>query len=215
MDEMYKISKSRLIALADQTRRLAKVSSELTPWQIEEVLRGVTVSAALPSIHPLLIAVDVKPTILPNFAVNDINIVVDASPDAFAKAEDTTPPPPPKYSYNGVVLPEIPADVLASYSYVWIRNDVANSKYDMVFSDTPWFYTGSGLNDSTSGDIPYYSINFTGYENATEWEYTDKYHNVFALSSNRIVLWSNHDIPNGSADATEIYFEGSEPVLAE
>ena len=211
----YRISGERLKGFAEQARRLGKVSGELTPVQIEEVLRGVTAGAALPSIHPLLIAVDVKPTVLPKFAINDLNIVVDASPDVFAKAEDTTPPPPPKYSYNGVVLPEIPADVLASYPYVWIRNDVANSKYDMVFSDTPWFYNGSGLNDSTSGDIPYYSINFTGYENATEWKYADKSHNTFGLSSNRIVLWSNHDIPKGSADATEIYFEGSEPVLAE
>ena len=130
--------------------------------------------------------------------------------------EDTTPPPAPKYSYNGVVLPEIPADVLEEYPYCWIRNDGANSKYNLIFAATPWYYNGTNLTKgNTSASIPYYSISFSGYESAETWGTAEYSSYEFGLASNRTVLWSNHDIPNGSATATEIYFEGSEPVLAE
>ena len=122
---------------------------------------------------------------------------------------------PKKYSYNGVVLPEIPAGMLAQYPYCWIRNDGANSKYNLVFSKTPWYYTGTNLSKGTSENIPYYSISFSGHENAETWGTAEYSSYEFGLASNRTVLWSNHDIPNGSATATEIYFNGSEPVLAE
>ena len=38
----YRISGERLKGFAEQARRLGKVSGELTPGQIEEVMRGVT-----------------------------------------------------------------------------------------------------------------------------------------------------------------------------
>lgn len=41
MAEYYKISGERLTAIADQARRLGKVTGELTPAQIEEALSGV------------------------------------------------------------------------------------------------------------------------------------------------------------------------------
>lgn len=209
----YRISGERLKGFADQARRLGKISGELTPGQIEEVLRGVTVSAALPSIHPLLIAVDVKPTILPKFAVNDINIVVDASLDVFAKAEDTTPPPPPKYSYNGVVLPEIPADVLVEYPYAFIGFVASTGKYQILASADPMYFDTSAAKltrqNSNTEPFLYCSGSDTTWTAGTSGNYG------WTIDSDRQLVWSNHDIPNGSADATEIYFEGSEPVLAE
>ena len=120
-----------------------------------------------------------------------------------------------KYYYNGVLLPELPPYVLAEYPYCWIRNDGANAKYNLVFSKTPWYYIGTNLSKGTSENIPYYSISFSGHENAETWGNAEYSSYEFGLASNRTVLWSNHDIPNGSATATEIYFEGSEPVLAE
>lgn len=118
-----------------------------------------------------------------------------------------------KYYYNGVLLPEIPADVLAEYPYCWIRNDGANSNYNLVFASTPWYYNGANLTKgNTYYSIPYYSIPFSGYENAETWGSAAYSSNEFGLASNRTVLWANHDIPNGSATSTTIYFYGSDPV---
>ena len=216
----YRISGERLKGFADQARRLGKVGGELTPGQIEEVLRGVTGGAALPSIHPLLIAVDVKPTILPKFVVNDINIVVDASPNVFATVEDVTPPATlsgPKCYYNDVLLPGIPAEMFVEYPYAWIREDKTNGNYDIVFAKQPWYFeTGMKFPEISSEFSHYYSIPISTAESATEWVYTKSgTFGYYTINDNRTVMWSNHDIPNGSATATEIYFEGSEPVLAE
>lgn len=118
-----------------------------------------------------------------------------------------------RYYYNGVLLPEIPADVLEEYPYCWIRNDGANAKYNLVFAATPWYYNGiNHTKGNTSARIPYYSISFSGYENAETWGTAEYSSYEFGLASNRTVMWSNHDIPNGSATSTTIYFYGSEPV---
>ena len=42
----YRISGDRMTALADQARRLGKVTGELTPAQIEETLSGVTIGGS-------------------------------------------------------------------------------------------------------------------------------------------------------------------------
>ncbi len=68
----YRISGERLKGFAEQARRLGKISGELTPGQIEEVLRGVTTE--LPVYFPQIVTVAVNPNVLTKFAVNDINI---------------------------------------------------------------------------------------------------------------------------------------------
>lgn len=114
--------------------------------------------------------------------------------------------------YNGVRLPKIPEDVLANYPYAWIRNDGANGNYNLVVSKTPWYYSGANLTKGTGDSIPYYSIPISGYLSATDWGSPAQSNTEFGLASNRTVLWSNHDIPDGSATSTNIYFAGSEPV---
>ena len=134
--------------------------------------------------------------------------------------EDTTPPPAPKYSYNGVVLPEIPADVLAEYPYCWIRNNTTSGYYDLLLSGVPFYYLPSDeavKEGNLAVGKPWYRVPIATAETATAWE-NNTSNNTFSgwgVDSARTVLWSNHDIPNGSATATEIYFEGSEPVLVE
>ena len=44
MADVGKISRARMEAYADQARRLGNVSGDLSPAQIEETLRGVTLS---------------------------------------------------------------------------------------------------------------------------------------------------------------------------
>ena len=123
-----------------------------------------------------------------------------------------------KYYYNGVLLPEIPADVLAQYPYAWIQVNLESRTYNLVVSKSLWYYKGSS-NGQDSANCPttpnhYYSIGMDSYEDANEWPYNTSFSGAFKLGYNntRYVLWSNHDIPNGSATSTTIYFYGSEPV---
>ena len=125
-----------------------------------------------------------------------------------------------KYYYNGVLLPEIPADVLASYPYAWIRNNTTSGYYDLMLSNVPFYYLpsdGSVKEGNLVEGKPWYRVPIATAETATAWV-NNTSNNTFTgwgIDSARTVLWSNHDIPNGSATATEIYFNGSEPVLAE
>ena len=119
-----------------------------------------------------------------------------------------------------MLLPEIPADVLASYPYAWIRNNTASGYYDLMLSGVPFYYLPSDVGVK-EGNLavgkPWYRVPIATAETATAWV-NNTSNNTFSgwgIDSARTVLWSNHDIPNGSATATEIYFEGSEPVLAE
>ena len=124
-----------------------------------------------------------------------------------------------KYYYNGVLLPEIPADVLAQYPYAWIRKNTTTGYYNLILTALqPYLYTdGTSIayGSGTSTTCVSYNIAISSAESATVWTYANTEDTWQGLDSARTVLWSNHDIPNGSATATEIYFEGSEPVLAE
>ena len=123
--------------------------------------------------------------------------------------EDTTPPPAPKYSYNGVVLPEIPADVLAQYPYAWIRLNSDGNTYDLILSPYTWYYSNNLLTQNST------YVWYTSTASTTEWTYKTSYTDDGSFNLGSGLVWSNHDIPNGSATATEIYFWGSEPVLVE
>ena len=126
---------------------------------------------------------------------------------------------PKKYYYNGVLLPELPADALAQYPYAWIRKNTTTGYYNLILTALqPYLYTdGTSIayGSGTSTTCVLYNIAISSAESATEWTYENKNNTWHGLDSARTVLWSNHDIPNGSATATEIYFNGSEPVLAE
>ena len=124
-----------------------------------------------------------------------------------------------KYYYNGVLLPEIPADMLASYPYAWIRKNTTTGYYNLILTALqPYLYTGGtniAYGSGTSTTCVLYNIAISSAESAMAWTYDHTEDTWHSLDSARTVLWSNHDIPNGSATATDIYFEGSEPVLAE
>lgn len=124
------------------------------------------------------------------------------------------------FLYNGVRLPSLPHGVLASYPYAWIRLDTNTGYYELFMATRKWYgwNNGSGteitaMGHEDSNPIKWYRIATTSSGNANEWTYYKDYTaNNFGISGTRSVVWSNHDIPNGSADATEIYFTGSEPV---
>ena len=130
---------------------------------------------------------------------------------------------PKKYYYNGVLLPELPVDALAQYPYAWLRDNTTSGYYDLLMSSSPWWCstnTSSKVTISTENytqGIQWHRVQKSAASSAIGWTFNQVWNTSggFGAESNRPVFWSNHDIPNGSATATEIYFEGSEPVLAE
>lgn len=144
----------------------------------------------------------------------DHDIVVKAGGAKAEEAEST------HALYNGVKLPKIPKDVLAQYPYAWIRNNTTSGYYDLLLSDTPfyWLDSDSGVKEGnlTQGK-PWYRVSISTAETARNWE-NNTSANTFSgwgIDNARTVLWSNHDIPDGSATATDIYFKGTEPVPIE
>lgn len=115
-----------------------------------------------------------------------------------------------RYYYNGVLLPEIPSETLSKYPYVFIfyRDDIAN--YRMYTSSVvPYWYptTDYPMTMKADGTLAMYHLS----DNGEEWIWIKDETSMYTLATNGIT-WSNYDIPNGSATATEIYFYGSEPV---
>lgn len=123
-----------------------------------------------------------------------------------------------KCYFNDVLLPGIPAAMLERLPYVWIRNDTTNGNYNLIFSKHQPWYDSSDLSiqsQSAAGFAAWYQIALDGADSASVWTFASAKTVYFGLDDARTVLWSNCDIPNGAATATEIYFEGSEPVPAE
>lgn len=124
------------------------------------------------------------------------------------------------FLYNGVRLPRIPDNVLKNYPYVWIRDNGSTGYYDLIMSSSPWWCstnTSSTVTISTENytqGIQWYRVQKSSAESETEWTFNQVWDTSggFGAESNRPIMWSNHDIPNGSATATDIYFAGSEPV---
>lgn len=108
-----------------------------------------------------------------------------------------------KYYYNGVLLPEIPADVLVSYPYVIIV--LEGSTYRLLMAQNRWFRVSS--NRLQVSNCPNAQFNYNGIDWGTGSFYTST-----GNWPQDWLIFANHDIPNGSATSTTIYFYGSEPV---
>lgn len=118
-----------------------------------------------------------------------------------------------KYYYNGVLLPEIPADVLAEYPYAWIRNNTRTGYYDLLLSQEPWYLQDEDTLAKSAKATKWYQISIASADTAEGWTFNSDYDSlIWGNESDRRIMWSNHDIPNGSATSTTIYFYGSEPI---
>lgn len=115
----------------------------------------------------------------------------------------------PKFYYNGVLLPEIPQDVLAEYPYCWIRKNTTSGNYDLVFGKQSWYYNNNGVYCQNETDEKWYTIPIATSTDATAWNFNKNATGYFSVDTARFVFWSNHNIPNGSATSTTIYFVGT------
>ena len=111
--------------------------------------------------------------------------------------------------YNDMLLPELPTHGNCKYWFpFWFQSTQRN--YVMIGSSEP-FYRVSGDSYKLSADGEYcrYNVNAAqdGYTLQNEGNATTSHSWSFPN-----ITWSNYDIPNGSADSTDIYFYGSEPV---
>lgn len=114
--------------------------------------------------------------------------------------------------FNGVRLPRIPTNVLSSYPYAFIRQNNTTGNYDLVMNKTvPWF-NGSAVRGDYDALESYSRWYTSPMSNPASWTEQSHTYGGFTIDANRPCLWSNHDIPNGSATATDIYFEGTDPV---
>lgn len=124
-------------------------------------------------------------------------------------AETEAPAEPTEHYYNGVKLPRIPDDVLAQYPYAWIRLNSDGTTYDLILSPYTWYCSGNLLTKNST------YVWYTATIEASEWVYKTTYTDNGGFNLGGGLLWSNHDIPNGSADATDIFYYGTLAVPAD
>lgn len=184
----YRVSSDDLIAIADQVRRLTGNSGKLTTEQMVSELSAVEVGSgeALPTAENV------------TFGTHEVVREGDV--------------PTGKSYFNGVLLPDIPEDVLKDYPYCWIRKNESTGYYDLVVNTGVMYYNSSNMNPVGSSTYPYYRIPISGYDAYDEWVWYKETTSNFGIDSSKPVFWSNFDIPNGSASSTTIYFESTEPI---
>jgi hypothetical protein len=115
-----------------------------------------------------------------------------------------------KYYYNGFMLPAIPADVPAQNQYAFIRHNtfthdngnVETQGYSL-FIGTDKFYIDSEGKINSVAEFLWYTVMIEDLPTATQWRDDGSLNRGIGKSGG--VIWSNHDIPNGSPTATEIY----------
>lgn len=199
MAEYYRISGDTLTAIADRTRVLAGTTDKLTPDEIINCLSAVKVVVR-----------------------GKASSEAEAWSECFSAAGGATFPyeiTGPKCYYNGVLLPGIPGEMLEKYPYVWIRKTEGIDAYDLYFSSQPWYFKDNSMTYAGMGETSFavaYKAPISTAADTDTWVFGEAaFYTGMLIAETMPVMWSSHDIPNGAAEATEIYFAGSEPVPAE
>lgn len=98
---------------------------------------------------------------------------------------------------NGVLLPDIPEDLLVEYPYAVIAHNSSKEAYVLLLSDAIYGHIdgslvgGSGkLVGSLNAGMMYVSDG-SNWSQETELSVGD---NMFAVSNSLVVVWANHDI---------------------
>ena len=112
-----------------------------------------------------------------------------------------------KFYYNGVLLPEIPSDVLAEYPYAFIGYVTTSGKYQILASKQPIYLTNSTLTRQNTNNEPYLSC----FDGDDVWTIASGNY-TWSIDSTRILKWSSHDIYQVVNSIPTVYFEATEPV---
>jgi len=182
---LYQFRHSTMVGLADEARRLGNVTGKLTTAQMKAIFSGLT-PGELPS----------------------------AAATAFGREPVVEPyqVPTGKTYYNGLLLPDPPADVIAQYPYCFLRENLADGYYDLLFSSGPFWRNSAGeIHTAKNANAPHYRIPLSGAATAGSWTFKVMDY-WYGEDAERILLWSNHDILNGSETATDVYFAGTDAV---
>lgn len=105
-----------------------------------------------------------------------------------------------KFYYNGVLLPEIPSDVLAKYPIclIYLRDDGINYR---LLAGTKIWYVSTNIYIESSTYVVY-----TATLSSDAWVYETQYTDNGNFGLGNGIKWSNHTIPNGSSTSTTAYF---------
>ena len=105
-----------------------------------------------------------------------------------------------KVYYNGVLLPEIPSDVLAKYPICLIYLKADGTNYRLLAGTKIW-YVSNGIYIESSTYVVY-----TATLSSDAWVYETQYTDDGNFGLGNGIKWSNHTIPDGSSTSTTAYF---------
>ena len=105
-----------------------------------------------------------------------------------------------KFYYNGVLLPEIPSDVLAKYPIclIYLRGDGTN--YRLLAGTKIWYVSTSIYIESSTYVV------YTATLSSDAWVYETQYTDNGNFGLGNGIKWSNHTILNGSSTSKTAYF---------
>lgn len=118
-----------------------------------------------------------------------------------------------KYYYNGVLLPEIPADIVSACPYLTILKALDNGNIWCYGSTSKPYYNVQSSVERLELPSGRYGVKYNVEGDSWGEVNTSTSSTWCNLSTTWTVVWSNFDIPNGSATATDIYFRASYPTL--
>jgi hypothetical protein len=107
--------------------------------------------------------------------------------------------------YNGVRLPRIPFGLTAEYPYIFMLPN----KRMYAFSVVPYWYPTTQYPTCMKANGP--GVRYDYNADTDEWELKETLSSIYIITGDGL-LWTNYNVPNGSATATDIYFEGTDPV---
>ena len=105
-----------------------------------------------------------------------------------------------KFYYNGVLLPEIPSDVLANYPICLIYLLKDGTNYRLLAGTKIWYVSNNIYIESSTYVV------YTATLSSDAWVYETQYTDNGNFNLGNGIKWSNHTIPNGSSTSTTAYF---------